>query len=61
MALPTYGPMADDWETRIDYEALRRDFNAAFLGTEFAALLLLPIWASGVTIALTGFALLHLG
>jgi uncharacterized membrane protein len=26
-----------------------------------AALLLLPIWAAGVTIALTGFALLHLG
>ena len=29
--------------------------------TSAAALLLLPIWASGVTIALTGFALLHLG
>jgi Xaa-Pro aminopeptidase len=24
MALPTYGPMAVDWETRIDFDALRR-------------------------------------
>jgi Xaa-Pro aminopeptidase len=25
MGLPTYGPMAVDWEMRIDYDALRRD------------------------------------
>ena len=25
MALPTYGPMAVDWETRIDFDTLRGD------------------------------------